>query len=218
MRTNPFYDAYEFMIGASGFHQQAGAQGYVMVVLFWGLLIASFYIAWRNWQEDPDQRTIEHAATWFFRVMIGAMWFEGSVWKMPLPLSGGFAHWVNEIGTHAAFGFHSQIAKNVYTPLLIVINPLVFLTELALAASFMLGFAVRLFGLIGMAFALHLFFGLYRHPAEWPWLFLFLTFAQGFFVIHAAGRSLGLDALLRRRRAGSTDEAPRLSPLYARLS
>jgi hypothetical protein len=78
----------------------------------------------------------------------------------------------------------------------------VFLVEVAMAASFMLGFGVRLFAIIGMAFAFHLYLGLYRHPAEWPWLFFFLIFTQGFFLIHAAGRSLGLDAMLRKARSG----------------
>jgi hypothetical protein len=32
------------------------------------------------------------------RVMIGAMWFQGSLWKLPLPVSGGFEGWTKAIG------------------------------------------------------------------------------------------------------------------------
>ena len=218
MRTNPFNEAWAFLTGTSSFHAEAGTQGILMVPLFYLLVLASIYIAWRNWTEDAEQRSIEHLATWFFRVMIGVMWFEGSVWKLPLPVSGGFSFWVDEMGKHAAFGWHQWLAMNVYKPILPVLNPVVFLTELALAVSFMLGFGVRLLGLVGMAFAFHLYLGLYRHPAEWPWLFFFLIFVQGFFVMHAAGRSLGLDAMLRKARSGLFTGDGTLGELYRRVS
>ena len=40
-----------------------------------------------------------------------------------------------------------------------------------------------------------------RCGAEWPWSYLFLAIVMFFFVLHAAGRSLGLDAWLRRGMA-----------------
>jgi hypothetical protein len=220
VRTNPFSDAWAFLTGTSSFHDEAGFQGIFMVPLFWALLLASFYIAWRNWSEDPEQRTTEHLVTWFFRVMIGVMWFEGSVWKLPLPLSGGFPYWVDQMKVHAAFDAHRWIVENVYQvqPILTLMNIGVFFVEVALAASLMLGFGVRLFGLIGMAFAFHLYLGLYRHPAEWPWLFFFLIFVHGFFVMHAAGRSLGLDALLRRSGGGLWSSKGTVGELYRRAS
>jgi hypothetical protein len=218
MRTNPLNEAWAFLTGTSSFHQEAGAQGILMVPLFYILLIASIWIARKNWLEDPSQRTTEHLVTWFFRVMIGIMWFEGSIWKLPLPISEGFSFWVGEMGKHAAFGWHQWLAINVYKPLLILINPMVFLTEVSLAVSYMLGFGVRLFGIVGMLFAFHLYLGLYRHPNEWPWLFFFLIFVQGFFVMHAAGRSLGLDALLRKTKDGLFAAGSSIGDIYRRAS
>ena len=214
MRTTPFYDAFEFLVGTSTFHKEAGAQGIFMVPLFWALLIASVMIARRNWLADPSQRTPEHLATWFIRLMVGVMWFEGSVWKLPLPISGGFSYWVDQMAQFAAFDVHKAIATSVYKPLLVLINPRVFLTELSLAVSYMLGFGVRLAGCLGMAFAFHLYLGLYRHPGEWPWAFIAIVLLQGFFVIHAAGRSLGLDAMLRKARDGLFAESGQLGRLY----
>lgn len=218
MRTNPFIEAWAFLTGTSSFHQEAGFQSIFMVPLFYILLAASIWIARKNWLEDPQQRTMEHLATWFMRVMIGVMWFEGSVWKLPLPISDGFSFWVDELGKHAAFGWHQWLAMNVYKPMLFLINPLVFLTELSLATAFMLGFGVRLMGIVGMLFAFHLYLGLYRHPAEWPWLYIFLIFVQGFFVLHAAGRSLGLDAMLRKMKDGPLAAGSQLGKLYRRVS
>lgn len=218
MRTTPFNDAWEFLTGNSSFHHEAGTQGIFMVPLFYALLIASFWIARKNWVSDPQQRTTEHLATWFMRVMIGVMWFEGSVWKLPLPVSAGLGFWIDEIAKNAAFGWHQWLAMNVYKPILPVLNPVVFLTEVALATSFMLGFGVRLMGIVGMLFAFHLYLGLYRHFAEWPWLFFFLIFVQGFFVLHAAGRSLGLDALLRKATTGPFASGTTLGDFYRRVS
>ena len=66
----------------------------------------------------------------------------------------------------------------------------------------MLGFMVRPLAVIGMLFVVHLYFGLYQHPAEWPWLYIFLIFVQGMFFMHQAGKSLGLDAMLSRKAFG----------------
>ena len=201
MRTNPFYDAWLFLIGKTSDHANSGV-GWLLTALFLALLVASIWIARRNWLQDPAQQTKEHLATWFMRVMIGVMWFQGSLWKLPLPVSGGFAGWTKALGDGAAFGFHRWIATNIFVPLLSVINPLVFLTELSLAAAFMLGFLVRPMGVIGMLFVAHLWLGLYLNAAEWPWLYIFLIFVQGFFVLNNAGRSLGLDALIARAPFG----------------
>ena len=134
--------------------------------------------------------------------MIGTMWFQGSLWKLPLPVSGGFAGWTKSLAENAAFEFHRWIAANIFVPLLRVIDPLVFLTEQSLAIAFILGFLVRPMGVIGMLFVTHLWLGLYLHPSEWPWLYIFLIFVQWFFVLNNAGKSLGLDGLIARAPFG----------------
>jgi hypothetical protein len=217
MRTNPFYDAWLFLIGRTSDHENSGA-GWLLTILFIALLLASIWIARRNWREDPAQRTGRHLTIWFMRVMIGAMWFQGSLWKLPLPVSGGFAGWTKALGDAAAFGLHRWIAKNVFIPLLPLINPLVFLTELSLAISFILGILVRPMGAIGMLYVAHLWLGLYLNPSEWPWLYIFLIFVQGFFVLDNAGRSLGLDGLLARAPFGPSVGDGALARLYRKIA
>jgi len=217
MRTNPFNDTWLFLIGATPDHDGTGARS-LLGVLFWALLIASILIAWKNWRDDPGQRTGSHLATWFMRVMIGVMWFQGSLWKLPLPVSGGFEGGTRAIGQNAAFELHRWIADNVFVPLLPLINPLVFLTELSLAVAFILGFLVRPLAVIGMLFVVHLWLGLYHHPAEWPWLYIFLIFVQGFFVITNAGKSLGLDGLMARAPTRPLAGGGGLARLYRRIA
>jgi uncharacterized membrane protein YphA (DoxX/SURF4 family) len=204
MRTNPFYDTWLFVIGSTGDYQKLGAFKWVFVVLFLVLIIASAWIAWTNWREDPAQRNGRDLTTLVCRVLIGCMWFQGCLWKLPFPISDGFQYWTGEIAGNAAFAFHRALATEVYLPYLVVIQPIVFLAELAFGASLILGFAVRLFALLAVLHTLHLWLGLYRESSEWPWEFIFLAVALALFVAYAAGRSLGADALLRRRAKPGT--------------
>jgi hypothetical protein len=217
MRTNPFYDTWLFLIGQTEDHAGSGV-GPLLVVLFLALFAGSVWIAWRNWQDDPNQRTRAHLATWFMRVMIGCMWFQGSLWKLPLPVSGGLKYWTEELSRYAAFDVHKWIATNIFLPLLPLMNPLVYLTELSLAVAFMLGFMVRPLAVIGMLFVVHLWLGLYLHPNEWPWLYIFLIFLQGFFVLDSAGKSLGLDGLLARTPVGLFAGEGLIARLYRRVA
>jgi uncharacterized membrane protein YphA (DoxX/SURF4 family) len=217
MRTNPFYDAWLFVTGQTEDHANSGV-GLLLVVLFLVLLAASAGIARVNWREDPAQRTPQHLITWIMRAMIGCMWYQGSLWKLPLPVSGGLQYWTEEMSRYAAFGWHRELVTSVYLPLLKFINPLVYLTEFSLAVAFLLGILVRPFAVVGMLFVVHLWLGLYHHPQEWPWLYVFLIFVQGFFFINHAGRSLGLDALLARRPVGPFAGEGLVARLYRRVA
>jgi hypothetical protein len=217
MRTNPFYDAWLFLIGNTGDHEGSGV-GPLLTLLFALLLVASIGIAVVNLRRDLAQRTKEHLATWFMRVMIGAMWYQGSLWKLPLPVSGGFKFWTESITNNAAFDVHKWIATHVFIPFLAVIDPLVYLTELALAISFMLGFLVRPMAIIGMLFVAHLWLGLYRHPDEWPWTYVFLIFVQGCFLVGNGGKSLGLDGLLTANPVGPFAGDGVMARLYRRIA
>ena len=99
MRINPFYDAWMFLTGQTGEHAASGI-GWLLTALFIALLVATIWLAIKNWRDDPAQRTAEHLATWFMRVMIGAMWFQGSLWKLPLPISGAFKFWTGQLGKY----------------------------------------------------------------------------------------------------------------------
>ena len=200
---NPISDIWEFLTGRTGDYLALGAWHYLVLAFFWVLLIASAVIAIRNWQEDPTQRTGRHLGMWFARVLIGCMWFQGMLWKLPLPLSGGLQYWTTQEATRAAFEFHQVIVKTFLLPHLRLFGPLVFLAELTFATSMLLGVAVRATSVLAILFVLQLWLGIYRpgDPAEWPWTYFFLALLMFLFCVHAAGRSLGLDAWLRRHVA-----------------
>ncbi len=152
MRTNPFYDIWLFLTGNTGAHLGVGAWRYLLVVIFWGLIIASIYLAHRNWQADPQQRTQASLGTWLARVAIGGMWFEGCLWKLPIP-SGGFQYWLEQEAKYAAFDAHKTLVTSVLLPNFTLVNLVAFLCEIGMACAFILGFGVRAFALLAMVFA-----------------------------------------------------------------
>jgi hypothetical protein len=196
----PLSDFWDFVIGNTDDHNALGSWKYLFVALFLVLIVASVVIAIRNWREDPSQRTGSHLGTWFVRVLVGSMWFQGMLWKLPLPVSGGLQYWTEQMANRAAFAFHRELVTDVYLPYLYILNPIIFLAEFTFAVSLILGLGVRLIGALGILFVQHVWLGIYRPgtPAEWPWSYIFLAIVMFLFSLHAAGRSLGLDAWLRR--------------------
>jgi hypothetical protein len=203
MPQNPFTDVWKFLTGATNDYLNLGVWRYLLVVLFLLLIAASVIIAVRNWRQDPAQRTGTHLGTWFVRVLIGCMWFEAMLWKLPLPVGGGLAYWTEQMGKRAAFAFHREFVTGFLIPNLHLFGPFVFLAELAFAVSLILGLGVRLAGVLAILFVLHLWLGIYLpgDPAEWSWSYIFLAVLMFLFALYAAGRSLGLDAWLRRNVA-----------------
>jgi uncharacterized membrane protein YphA (DoxX/SURF4 family) len=193
------------LTGNTGDYQKIGDWRYLILALFWVLLIAGTALAVKNWQEDPAQRTGRHFGIWLARMLIGCMWFQGMLWKLPLPFSDGLQYFTTLESTNAAFEFHRTFLKDVVLPNMKVLGPIVFVAELVFAGSMLLGLAVRFVGVLAIAYTLQLWLGLYDNQSEWPWTYMFLALLMFVFVVEPAGRSLGLDALLHRKVADVRD-------------
>ena len=201
MRTDPFTDSLAFLIGNTPDHNALGAAKWLLVALYWALLAGSVFVAARVWNRVPMQDDGRTVAIWLMRLLIGTMWFQGSLWKLPLPVSGGFQYWTGQLVEFSWVPAHAALVKDVLLPNIHILQPLVWLTETLLAASLMLGIGVRLAGLVGAAFVINLWIGLYHRADEWPWNYVFLILVSLFFVLDRAGEKLGLDALRRERGA-----------------
>lgn len=208
MRTNPFLDSLMFLVGQTPDHDSIGPAKYLLVLAYAALLVAGIAIAARNWSRDPAQRTARHATVWLFRTLIGTMWFQGSLWKLPLPVSSGFQYWTGQLAENSFIPAHAALVRDVLLPGIAVLDPLVWLAETGMAALLLLGLAVPLAGLGGILFTLNLWVGLYHSAAEWPWNYVFLIMVHAFFILDHAGRSLGLDAVLARAGWGARRDWP----------
>lgn len=198
MPTNPFTDVWHFLTATTNDYVRLGNWRYLILALFWVLLLAGVAIAVRNWRDDPTQRSARHLGIWLVRVLIGCMWFQGMLWKLPLPVSDGLQYWTEQEATNAAFEFHRTFMKDVVLPHMTLFGPIVFLAELVFAGSMLLGLAVRFVSVLAIAYTLQLWLGLYGNSSEWPWTYMFLALLMFLFSLEGAGRSLGLDAWLQR--------------------
>ena len=200
MRTDPFTDSWLFLIGQTPDHEALGGARYLLVALYAASLTAGVAVAAQAWFRDPAQRRGRSLAIWLFRTLIGTMWLQGSLWKLPLPVAGGFQYWTGQLVEHSWLPAHAALVRDVLLPNIAILDPAVWLTETLLGLSLMLGFGVRPAGLVGIAFTLNLWVGLYHRGDEWPWNYIFLIVVHAFFVLDRAGECLGLDGMPARQR------------------
>jgi uncharacterized membrane protein YphA (DoxX/SURF4 family) len=197
MNPNPVSDVIAFLL------QPAWTTG-----IFWILILASIGVAGYAFRTIPDQRSVENVGNFAFRFLIGAMWWQQTLWKLP-PFytdqpqepfgTTGLAYWMGLMGKHAAIPLQSDFVNNIVLPHFYLFAPAVYGLEVLTAMSLILGCFVRLGGVIGALQILNLWLGLYSAPGEWPWTYFFLLLLMASFALHHYGRSLGIDAIIVAR-------------------
>lgn len=200
--SNPVTDLLAFLTGTAGDFGALGGWTFVVMLVFYGLIAGSLWFAVANWREDPTQRDGTTLWLWAIRVLIGCMWFQGTLWKLPFGMNNGLYYWTQQMAGRAAFAVQADLVKDVILPNFWLVNPLVYLAELFFAAALILGLVVRFAGTAAALFTVNLWLGIYNKrpgdPDEWSWSYMFLIVLCGSFAVLAAGRSLGADAWLRR--------------------
>ncbi|HVH76865.1 MAG TPA: hypothetical protein VM755_18265 [Stellaceae bacterium] len=201
MNPNPWTDIYNFL-RAPGWPTPA----------FWVLLAASALVALYAWAAVPEQRRFGHFCNWLFRLAIGSMWWQQTLWKLPpyytdhpdKPFGAtGLAYWMGLLGKHAAVPAQADFVNHIVLPHFFLFAPAVYALETLTAVSLLLGLFVRLMGLVGALQIINLWLGLYSAPGEWPWTYFFLIVLQLIFALHRYGRSLGLDAVIAARSSAA---------------
>ena len=173
------------------------------------LLLAGIALAVLVYRRYPAQRTLHHEWTWLARTVIGAMWWQELIWKVP-PNFSGLRFWTNEMVKYASTDLQRAFISKVFLAHFAFFAPLVFVVEVIISATLLLGFWSRLGSLLGAAQAINIAQGLYRSPGEWPWQYIFLIIIMVQFLLVPPGRSLGLDVLLEARNGGKQKRSSRL--------
>lgn len=176
--------------------------------MFWLLLVAALVIAVSVWRALPEQRRPEAVAMTLVRVLVGAMWWQQSLWKLPpyytddpsAPFgTTGLSFWMKQMVEYGPFELQARLVNDVVLAHFYWFAPLVYATEVFIGVSLMLGVLTRLSALMGFLMAATLWSGLYVAPHEWPWTYFFLVLLQLSFLASPPGRFLGVDALIRAR-------------------
>ena len=188
MRTNPFSDGVFFL-----------TEGYWATPVFWALLIASLAIAALAFKASAEQRTIDHLVRYAVRGIVGLMWWQQSLWKVP-PDFEGLRHWTEEMVKNAAFPIQASLIQDFVFPNFAPFGYLIYATEVAIGVSLLLGLFVRASSTVGALMIFNIYLGLYRSESEWPWTYAFLVLLMVLFAVERYGRSLGADALIVARK------------------
>ena len=114
MRPNPLHDAGHFLIQPGWF-----------TPVFWLLLLGSAALAVLAWRIEPAQRSPRAVGLWVLRGLVGTMWWQQSLWKIP-PNFGGLRYWMQQEAAHAAMRSRA-LPIGAAEPNLF--GPLVYLTE-----------------------------------------------------------------------------------------
>lgn len=197
MNPDPITDVINFLL------QPAWTTG-----VFWILGLASVAIAFYAFATIPSQRRATYICDYVFRFLIGAMWWQQTLWKLPPSYTDhpeqpfgetGLAYWMGVMGKSAAIPAQADFVNNIVLPHFYLFAPLVYILELFTAISLLLGIFVRFWGVIGALQILNLWLGLYNAQGEWPWTYFFLLLLMLIFALHRYGRRLGLDAIILAR-------------------
>ena len=202
MRENPIGNALAFLVATDKLW---------FTVIFWLLLVGSAAVAAWAWRADPAQRSLHHISYGLMRVIVGIMWWQQSLWKIPPHWDWGLIHWMEVMVEHASTQLQSTLVRDFVLPNINVFGPLVYAIEVFIAVSLILGVVTRIGAALGALMAINLWLGLYNAPGEWPWTYMFLVVLQLIFLINPPGRSLGIDALAWGRESTARKDPSILS-------
>lgn len=135
------------------------------------------------------------------RIVVGLMWLSNINWKTPpnfgSDTGGGLYGYTNDAITHPVFAPYSWVVKHAVLPNFHLFGWMVLLVECALAAFLLLGLGTRFWGVIGAIQALAIGLSVALTPGEWPWSYVLMILANLSLVATAAGRTWGLDGVIR---------------------
>jgi hypothetical protein len=140
MRHDPLSDTIAFLL-------QSGWT----TAIFWLLLLASVAVAVYAFRSIPGQRSASNTGNWAFRVLIGCMWWQQTLWKLPpfytdrpeQPFGDtGLAYWMTVMGKSAAIALQADLVNNIVLPHFYLFAPIVYGLEALTAMSLLLGIFV----------------------------------------------------------------------------
>lgn len=135
MRDKPVPTFTQLLTGHTG--DQAAlpeALRWFTVVLYRCFLPGGLAIAGYVWRRDPLQRAARNIGSFLTRSTTIGLWYLGSLWKLPLPVSGGFKSRMDKSAKYNQFAWDSSFMQ-MFVEHISAMGPLVYLLEISLTAS-----------------------------------------------------------------------------------
>ena len=150
------------------------------------------------------------APGWFIglcRIALGLIWLYSASWKTP-PTFGqgtnaGLWYWVQQTIQYPAFTWYGNFLEGVVVPHFVLFGWLVFLLELSVGLSLLIGLFARVSSALGVLLSLNLLIGLAAHPAKAIETYVMMILFHLLFMTTNAGLNWGTDQILLEKLANS---------------
>jgi len=182
-----------------------------------------------GWSTEAGTTRLTGPLLGLIRIAIGYLWYTQTLWKLPPTFgcaagkgvgdgNGGLCDWVGKEIAHPQYDFYQHFLTGVVAPNLGTLGWVIWIGEAATAVLLVCGLLTRLGGLLGFVQGVNLWLGLSSVPNEWHWTYVMLALLNLALALTAAGRWIGVDALLHPRAAAAAARGSRLGWLVARLT
>lgn len=155
----------------------------------------------------PNDRTARISA-FVVRIVVGLLWVENLSWKIPPHFGAdddsGLYHFTSLAVQYPVLAPYSSVIENVVLPNFGAFAWGVYLLEICLGLFLILGLATRFWAVVGIIQTVAIFLSVGAAPNEWKWSYFLMAAAHLAILGFAAGRVLGMDAVLRRRVTGDS--------------
>lgn len=153
------------------------------------------------------------------RVALGLLWIQAAGWKSPPDFGrengSGLFRFTSYAVEYPVFPPFSWLIEHLVLPNFLLFGYLTLLLEASIGAFLLVGLATRFWAALGIVQTAAITLSVLDAPHEWPWTYYLMFAAHVVVLAAAAGRSVGLDGVLRPvwRRSGG-----RIATLLLRAS
>lgn len=153
------------------------------------------------------------------RCGVALMWIQNVAWKVPPDFGrtqgNGLYFWASQAVAHPVLPPYSAFIKAVVLPNIEIFGWFTILVEGGLGAFLLIGLATRFWAIVGIGQTVAITLSVLFAPHEWQWSYYLMALAHLAIFATAAGRSYGVDGVLREHWSHSRG---RLARLMMRLS
>jgi thiosulfate dehydrogenase [quinone] large subunit len=148
------------------------------------------------------------------RCGVALMWIQNVAWKVPPDFGraqeNGLYFWAGQAVAHPVLPPYSAFVEAVVLPNIEVFGWFTLLVEGGLGAFLLIGLATRFWALVGIGQTVAITLSVLFAPHEWQWSYYLMALAHLAIFATAAGRSYGVDGVLRQRWVQSSGRVARL--------
>ncbi|MFN8085925.1 MAG: DoxX family protein [Microbacterium sp.] len=135
------------------------------------------------------------------RIALGLLWVQNAGWKVPPDFGQqgdrGLYFWASQAVEYPVFAPYSWFVEQVFLPQIAIVGWGVLLAEAALGAFLVIGLATRLWAAVGILQTIAIALSVLNTPHEWHWGYYLMGIGHIVLLMGAAGRTWGIDGLLR---------------------